>query len=34
MNAGWVIPFIILGGALQASGAAINGQLKHSLVNP
>lgn len=31
---GWIIPFIILGGALQAAGAAMNGQLKNSLVNP
>src|SRR5258708_29934170 len=34
MNAGWVIQFIILGGALQSCGAAMNGQLKTSLVNP
>jgi transporter family-2 protein len=34
MNAGWIIPFIILGGALQSCGAAMNGQLKTSLVNP
>ncbi len=34
MNAGGVIPFIILGGALQSAGAAMNGQLKQSLVNP
>ena len=34
MNAAWVIPFIILGGVLQAAGAAMNGQLKQSLVNP
>ena len=34
MNAAWVIPFIILGGALQSAGAAMNGQLKQSLVNP
>ena len=34
MKAGWVIPFIIIGGALQAVGAAMNGQLKNSLVNP
>jgi transporter family-2 protein len=27
MNAGWIIPFIILGGALQSCGAAMNGQL-------
>lgn len=30
----WIIPFIILGGALQACGAAMNGQLKQHLVNP
>jgi transporter family-2 protein len=34
MGAKWIFPFIILGGALQACGAAMNGQLKHSLVNP
>jgi transporter family-2 protein len=34
MNAGWIIPFIILGGALQTCGAAMNGQLRQSLVNP
>ena len=34
MKAGWVIPFIILGGVLQSAGAAMNGQLKHSLINP
>jgi transporter family-2 protein len=34
MNAGWIIPFIILGGALQSCGAVMNGQLKTSLVNP
>ena len=34
MKAGWIIPFIILGGALQSAGAAMNGQLKNSLVNP
>lgn len=28
------IPFIILGGALQTCGAAMNGQLNKSLVNP
>jgi transporter family-2 protein len=27
MNAGWIIPFIILRGALQSCGAAMNGQL-------
>lgn len=34
MNAGWIIPFIILGGALQTCGASMNGQLGKSLVNP
>lgn len=34
MKAGWVIPFILLGGALQSVGAAMNGQLNKSLVNP
>lgn len=34
MNGGWMIPFIILGGALQTCGAAMNGQLNKSLVNP
>ena len=34
MKAGWIIPFIILGGVLQSAGAAMNGQLKHSLINP
>jgi transporter family-2 protein len=34
MNAGWIIPFIILGGALQTCGAAMNGQLNKSIVNP
>jgi transporter family-2 protein len=34
MNAAWIIPFIILGGALQSAGAAMNGQLKSALVNP
>ena len=34
MDTKWVFPFIILGGALQACGAAMNGQLKHSLINP
>ncbi len=34
MKAGWIIPFIIVGGALQAMGAAMNGQLKNSIVNP
>src|ERR1700759_827599 len=34
MNAAWMIPFIVLGGALQTAGAAMNGQLLRSLVNP
>src|ERR1700761_8772992 len=34
MNATWIIPFIVLGGALQTCGAAMNGQLNKSLVNP
>ncbi len=34
MNAGWIIPFIIFGGALQSCGAAMNGQLNKSLGNP
>lgn len=34
MNASWIIPFIILGGALQSCGAAMNGQLNKSLLNP
>jgi transporter family-2 protein len=34
MNAVWIIPFIILGGALQSCGAAMNGQLNKYVVNP
>jgi transporter family-2 protein len=34
VNATWIIPFIILGGALQTCGAAMNGQLNKSMVNP
>jgi transporter family-2 protein len=34
MNANWIIPFIIIGGVLQSCGAAMNGQLYKSLVNP
>jgi len=34
MSAGWIIPFIILGGALQTCGAAMNGQLNKYIVNP
>ncbi len=33
MNAAWIIPFIIFGGALQSCGAAMNGQLNKSLGN-
>ena len=33
MNAAWIYPFIILGGALQTCGAAMNAQLFHSLEN-
>ena len=33
MNAAWIYPFIILGGALQTCGAAMNAQLFHSLGN-
>jgi len=34
MRAGWIIPFIIFGGALQSCGAAMNGQLNKYVVNP
>lgn len=34
MKTSWIIPFILLGGALQTCGAAMNGQLRQSLVNP
>lgn len=33
MRAGWVYPFIILGGMLQTCGAAMNAQLYASLTN-
>ena len=33
MKAAWIIPFIIIGGALQSVGAAMNGQLHKSLQN-
>ena len=33
MNAGWIYPFIILGGLLQTCGAAMNAQLGNSLEN-
>ena len=34
MKTGFVYPFIILGGVLQTCGAAMNGQLNKSLLNP
>lgn len=34
MKAGWIIPFIVFGGALQSCGAAMNGQLNKHVVNP
>ncbi|HSY98990.1 MAG TPA: DMT family transporter [Terriglobales bacterium] len=34
MNASWIIPFIILGGALQSCGAAMNGQFNKYIMNP
>lgn len=34
MKFGWIYPFIILGGLLQSCGAAMNGQLNKSMVNP
>ena len=34
MKAAWIIPFIIVGGALQSCGAAMNGQLYKSILNP
>lgn len=33
MNEAWIIPFIIVGGALQAVGAAMNGRLHKSIQN-
>jgi transporter family-2 protein len=33
MNASWIYPFIIFGGALQSCGAAMNAQLFQSLGN-
>jgi transporter family-2 protein len=33
MNAWWIYPFIILGGALQTCGASMNAQLNTSLGN-
>jgi Putative inner membrane exporter, YdcZ len=34
MNAGWMIPFILLGGALQNCGAAMNGEFNKHATNP
>lgn len=34
MNAAWAFPFIFAAGMLQAVGAAMNGALNKSLVNP
>ncbi len=34
MNIGWMVPFIILGGALQTCGAAMNNQLYKHMINP
>lgn len=34
MSAGWIYPFIVIGGVLQAFGAPMNGQLKASVQNP
>ena len=34
MNAAWMFPFIAVAGVLQAAGAAMNGALNKSLVNP
>lgn len=34
MKTFWMIPFIVLGGALQTCGAAMNGQLNKFMVNP
>jgi transporter family-2 protein len=34
VKAAWIYPFIILGGILQTCGAAMNGQLNKTLVNP
>lgn len=33
MKVAWIIPFIIIGGALQAFGAAMNGRLHKSITN-
>lgn len=34
MKSAWIFPFIISGGVLQTFGAAMNGALNKSLVNP
>ncbi len=34
MNAAWAFPFIFVAGMMQAMGAAMNGALNKSLVNP
>jgi transporter family-2 protein len=34
MNAAWMVPFIVLGGALQTCGAAMNNQLYKHMINP
>ena len=34
MSAGWIYPFIVIGGILQAFGAPMRGQLKASVHNP
>ncbi len=34
MNAAWMVPFIIVGGALQTCGAAMNSQLYKHMINP
>ena len=33
MNAAWMVPFIVLGGALQTCGAAMNNQLYKHMIN-
>ncbi|MGC2652496.1 MAG: DMT family transporter [Mycobacterium sp.] len=34
MNVSWMVPFIIVGGALQTCGAAMNNQLYKHMINP
>lgn len=34
MNVSWMIPFVVLGGALQTCGAAMNSQLYKHMINP